>query len=165
MDAKKKTTPGSIDELIPDQRNANRGTEYGQTLLEKSLRELGAGRSILVDQHNNIIAGNKTAETAAAIGLTKIRVVETDGSELVVVKRTDLDIDSKQGRELALADNKVGQVNLDFDMDLVNELGDEFTIDLSGWGMHAFETPKAKAEKDLDELPTQHKCPHCGYEY
>ncbi len=54
-----------IDELIPDGKNANKGTEYGQSLIEKSLRKFGAGRSILIDKNNKIIAGNKTVENAA----------------------------------------------------------------------------------------------------
>ena len=62
--------------------------------MERSLNELGAGRSILIDKNDNIIAGNKTQEAAIKAGITKVRVVETTGDELVAVKRTDVDIDS-----------------------------------------------------------------------
>ena len=54
-----------IDELITDRKNANKGTQAGLRALDKSLRDLGAGRSILVDKHGEIIAGNKTTEKAA----------------------------------------------------------------------------------------------------
>ncbi|HOU22680.1 MAG TPA: hypothetical protein PLN42_00345 [Anaerolineae bacterium] len=37
-------------------------------MLDKSLQELGAGRSILVDRNGRIIAGNKTHEAAAGAG-------------------------------------------------------------------------------------------------
>ena len=137
-----------ISDLTPDQRNANKGREYGQHLLEKSLRELGAGRSILTDKHGNVIAGNKTLDTAAAIGMERIIVVETDGTELVVVKRTDLDIDSKQGRELALADNKVSQANLEFDQAVIDELGNEFGIDLDSWGLGNFDNEEAEEKTE-----------------
>ena len=43
-----------------DSRNANKGTERGLALLDKSLRQYGAGRSILVDKNGRVIAGNKT---------------------------------------------------------------------------------------------------------
>lgn len=112
---KHKTIAGIAD-LTPDPANANRGTKRGLGLLDNSLRQYGAGRSILADKHGVVIAGNKTLERAADIGLP-VRVVETDGTELVVVQRTDLDIDSKQGRELAYADNRVGQVDLDWNPD------------------------------------------------
>jgi len=118
-------------EITPDARNANRGTERGRYMLEKSLEKLGAGRSILLDKHGNIIAGNKTAEVAAAIGLEDVVIVKTDGRQLVAVQRTDLDLDSIEGREMAYADNRVGQVDLDFnpeqialDLESGLELGD-----------------------------------------
>ncbi len=53
-----------ISDLVPDSANANRGTERGSAMIEDSLRKFGAGRSILIDKHGNVIAGNKTLEHA-----------------------------------------------------------------------------------------------------
>jgi hypothetical protein len=139
---------GTIDDLIPDQKNANKGREFGQHLLEKSLRELGSGRSILTDKNGNVIAGNKTLETAAAIGMNDVIIVPSDGTKLIVVQRTDLDIDSKQGRELAIADNKVSQANLEFDENVLQELGEEFGIDLDSWGFSSFDDEDEEVEKE-----------------
>jgi sporulation protein YlmC with PRC-barrel domain len=111
-----------LEDLLPDDINANRGTVRGVGMLEKSLRDFGAGRSILVDKNNRIIAGNKTAEAAGLIGLDDVRVVETDGTKVVVVKRTDIDIDSATGRGLALADNRVAEVGLDWDPEALEKL-------------------------------------------
>jgi hypothetical protein len=55
-----------VADLVPDGRNANRGTPRGRAVLDKSLQELGAGRSILVDRRGRIIAGNKAHGTAVA---------------------------------------------------------------------------------------------------
>ncbi|MHC4361440.1 MAG: ParB N-terminal domain-containing protein, partial [Planctomycetota bacterium] len=74
---------GKIEELTPDRRNANKGTQPGLRALDKSLRELGAGRSILVDKNGEIIAGNKTTERAADIGIEDVIIVPTDGTKLV----------------------------------------------------------------------------------
>lgn len=105
-----------LEELTPDEHNANQGTIRGQAILDHSLRQFGAGRSILVDRNGRVIAGNKTLETAASIGLDQVVVVETDGSKLVAVKRTDLDLeDGEQARLLAYADNRAGEVGLDWD--------------------------------------------------
>ena len=109
------TRTGKLSELTPDHSNANRGTERGRYALEASLRKYGAGRSILIDKHGRIIAGNKTAETAADVGIDDVIVVQTDGRQVVAVQRTDLDLDSNEARELAYADNRVGQLDLDFD--------------------------------------------------
>ena len=90
-----------IDSLRQDTHNFNRGTEEGQQLMERSFKELGAGRSILLDREGNIIAGNKSQQAAIAAGIKKVRVIETTGDELVAVKRTDIDIDSAEGRRMA----------------------------------------------------------------
>ena len=104
-----------VADLTPDASNANRGTERGRYALEASLRKYGAGRSILIDRNGRIIAGNKTAETAADVGIDDVIIVQTDGRQIVAVQRTDLDLDSKEARELAYADNRVGELDLSFD--------------------------------------------------
>ena len=104
-----------LRDLTPDISNANRGTERGRYALEASLRKYGAGRSILIDREGRIIAGNKTAETAADVGIDDVIIVQTDGRQLVAVQRTDLDLDSKEARELAYADNRVAELDLSFD--------------------------------------------------
>ena len=108
-----------LTDLRPDASNANRGTERGRYALETSLRKYGAGRSILLDRHGHIVAGNKTAEVAADVGIDDVIIVQTDGSKLVAVQRTDLDIDSPEGRGLAYADNRVGELSLSWDAEQV----------------------------------------------
>ena len=129
-----KTT--KIKDLIPDNKNFNKGTEYGNSLIEKSLRKFGAGRSILIDKNNRIIAGNKTIENAAAIGLEDLQIVESDGTKIIAVKRTDIDLDSKAGRELALADNATAKANIDWDIETTFEVANEFGFDAGEWGIN-----------------------------
>jgi hypothetical protein len=71
-----------ISQLLPDEKNANLGTERGNAFIERSLREYGAGRSILIDKKGRIIAGNKTIENAAAVGIEEVQVIQTDGRRL-----------------------------------------------------------------------------------
>lgn len=107
-----------ITDLIPDEQNANKGTERGGALLESSLRKLGAGRSVLADRNGRIIAGNKTVERAVDVGLDDVIVVQSDGTKLIVVQRTDLDLSKdKRARELATLDNRVGQLDLDWNVE------------------------------------------------
>lgn len=121
-----------LTDFIPDPRNANKGTEYGREMLGKSLQRLGAGRSIVVDKNNVAIAGNKTLEAAVEAGFDKAIVVETDGTQLVVVRRTDLDLsEDARAKEMAIADNRVGQVSLSWDEEILEELHEE--LDLSDW--------------------------------
>ena len=104
-----------IAQLVLDEKNANKGTKRGRELLEESLEKYGAGRSVLVDRHNRVIAGNKTVEAARAAGMKSISVIETDGSSLVAVRRDDLDLQKDtKARELAIADNRVGELDLEW---------------------------------------------------
>ena len=125
----------NIESLVPDNKNFNKGTEYGDRLMDESLRRFGLGRSILIDKNNRIIAGNKTAEKAADIGFTDVVVVEVDGNQLVAVKRKDIDLDSAKGRELALADNATGKANLAWDEDLISDISAQFNFEPGDWGV------------------------------
>lgn len=124
-----------IEDLIPDDLNFNKGTQFGQSMIEKSLRTFGAGRSILLDKNNKIIAGNKTTEGFASAGMEDVIIIETTGNELVAVKRNDIDLDTKEGRELALADNATAAANLDWDEEAIAKAKEDFGIDNEAWGV------------------------------
>ena len=148
-----KLKQAKVSDLTFDDKNFNKHTEYGMSLIEKSLRNNGAGRSILIDKNNRIIAGNGVVETAAQIGLEDVQIVETDGTKIIAVKRTDIDLDSKQGREMALADNATGAVDLACDEEQVQFAEEEFGMVAEEWGVNLdFETEQPTAtEDDFDE--------------
>ena len=125
----------NIESLVPDNKNFNKGTQFGDHLMDESLRRFGLGRSILIDKNNRIIAGNKTAEKAADIGFTDVVVVEVDGNQLVAVKRKDIDLDSAKGRELALADNATGKANLAWDEELISAMAEKWDFEPGDWGV------------------------------
>ena len=126
---------GKINELVPDDKNMNKHNQYGMSLLEKSISELGLGRSIVVDKNNRIIGGNGVVETAVNLGLEDVIIVPTRGDKLVVVKREDVDLDSEVGRSLALADNAVANVNLEWDEENLSEIKGEWGINEKDWGI------------------------------
>lgn len=137
-----------IDKLIPDDKNFNKGTEYGQHLIETSMRKFGAGRSILLDKNNRIIAGNKATENAGAIGIDDVIIVESDGTKLIAVKRTDIDLDTEIGRELALADNATSKANLSWDEEIIHQLSEQFNFDAQDWGVPEFVDSENEDSKD-----------------
>lgn len=139
-----------IEELRQDNLNFNKGTYEGEVLIKKSLERFKAGRSVLIDKDNNIIAGNKTVSAAATMGM-KVRVIETTGDELVAVKRTDIDIDSKEGRELALADNRTAQINLAWDEPNIEAAEIQFGLDASDFGLEMTDNePTAESKGEID---------------
>lgn len=141
-----------LEELVPDNKNFNKGTQYGEHLMDESIRRFGLGRSILIDKNNRIIAGNKTTEKAADIGFEKVLIVETSGDTLVAVKRTDVDLDSKIGRELALADNATSKANLAWDDTAIAECAEQFDFDPNDWGV---DLSMEDAAPDDEEEPTK----------
>lgn len=119
-------------DLIHDDKNFNKGSEVGAELIKKSFSKFGAGRSILLDKNNRIIAGNKSVEFS---GIDDVQIVESDGTKLIAVKRTDIDLDTPLGREMALADNASAKANIVFDAELIEaEVGvavaEEWKIDI-----------------------------------
>ena len=127
----------SISDLRFDQKNYNKGTEFGHSLINRSVRTFGAGRSILVDRLGNVIAGNKTLDNIIDAGFSEddIIVVQSDGKKLVVVQRTDIDLDSEQGRGLALADNATAKANISWDIDTISQ--DWAPDQMKSWGILA----------------------------
>ena len=140
-----------INQLAQDQHNFNKGTKAGAKMMKRSLEQLGAGRSILIDKDGNIIAGNKTQQAAIEAGIKKVRVVESDGTELVAVKRTDVALDSKQGRELALLDNLTTQINLEWDKAELQSISDEVGMCIEDWGVQLSDLPGAMPEQEVKE--------------
>lgn len=100
-------------------------------LIHKSLLKCGAGRSILLDKENNIIAGNGVYEQASELNIP-VRIIETDGKELIAVKRTDLATDDVQRKELALFDNTTSDSS-EFDIEAV--LKDFDATELAEYGL------------------------------
>ena len=117
-----------LSDLIPDPKNANDGTEYGSSLLERSIRELGAGRSLLLGGDMQVIAGNKTLQAAIDSGFSEVVVVPSDGSRLVAVQRTDIENSNEaKAVAMAIADNRIGELNLSWNPEnlvLASELCD-----------------------------------------
>ena len=113
-----------------DKKNYRKHSEQNKKRIRKSLTECGAGRSVLVDKDGCLIAGNGVYEQAEKMGI-KTRVVETDGTELVVVKRTDLATDDQKRKLLALADNATSDgvewddvtINADFGVETLQDWG------------------------------------------
>ena len=102
-----------------DPSNYRIHTDQNKRLIKKSLAELGAGRSILFDKENCIIAGNGVYEVAQNLGLP-VRIIESDGTELIAIKRTDLSTEDSRRKALALADNYTTDTSI-FDMEAIVE--------------------------------------------
>ena len=118
----------SINDLKQDHKNARKRTNQSAELIQESLKRYGAARSIVIDEDNRILAGNGTIEGAKAAGIKNVRIIETDGDEIIAVKRTGLSEHDKVG--LALADNRTSDLS-DWDAEMLHQLSEE--QDISPW--------------------------------
>nr|MDP9359804.1 hypothetical protein [Chloroflexota bacterium] len=101
-------TVAALASLTPDPRNARRYNERNLAQIEAALREVGAARSVVVDEAGVVLAGNATVQAAMQAGLTRVRVVEAYVTELVAVRRVNLTPEQK--RRLALHDNRAAEL-------------------------------------------------------
>ncbi len=144
--AEKKTT---IKELTLDPNNANKHSQYGTQLLENSIRENGFGRSIVISSDDVIIAGNGTVEGAAAVGMENVRIIETNGHEIIAVKRLDVKSGTAEFYKLALADNVVAKKNIVLDAEVVEAIVKEYP-GAKMWGAIITDPPGLKDRLDDD---------------
>lgn len=140
-----------ISQLRGDPRNPRRRTSRSADRIAHSLQTLGAGRSILIDEAGQIIAGNGVVEAAGQVGIEKVRVVEADGHEIIAVRRTDLTAEQKV--QLAIADNRTSELS-EWDDDVLAALQDE-GVDVADWFRpEELDELIAKGEEDsLEEEP------------
>lgn len=132
-----------------DAHNYRTHDEKNLKLIKKSLKELGAGRSIVIDSEGEIIAGNATYKQAQELGFP-VKVIETDGKSLVVVKRTDLKTQDKKRKKLALADNSTSdKVSYDFD-----HIAADFDLEeLPDWGIEDLPNTSPVQTIEEDDVP------------
>ncbi len=132
-----------VSDISLDNRNYRKHSEKNLKLIRDSLRELGAGRSILIDRDNMIIAGNGVFQQANALGIP-IKIIETDGSKLIAIRRKDLSSEDERRSLLAISDNKTSDES-SFDLRMVLEDFDKAILENLG-----FESFESQLLEDLD---------------
>lgn len=153
------TTTTTADKLVPDQRNANDHTEHGTLLLEKGLRQNKLGRSILISNDNVIIAGNGVHGKATELGIKKVRIIETTGDEIIAVKRTDIESNTREFFNMALSDNIIAAENISMNAEVVQAIGQEYNIE--DWIVETEQQSTARQDEfilpDIDKVKTDIK--------
>jgi len=161
----------TIADLQFDIENSRRRTERSSSMLMDSLQEVGAARSIVIDEKGVILAGNGTIEAAGQVGIQKVQVIDVDGETIVAVRRKGLT--KEQKKRLAYFDNRTGELadwnleqikaDLEAGIDLKgfwreDELG-EMLAELQG---NLLEGESQTSEAEAGETCT---CPKCGFQW
>lgn len=112
----------SIGDLIADPKNARRHNPRNVGVIEDSLQEVGAARSIVIDENNVVLAGNGVLEAAGNVGIEKLQIVDADGETIIAVRRTGLT--EAQKKRLALFDNRANELS-EWSPDILAQLQQE----------------------------------------
>jgi DNA modification methylase len=121
--------PKTLKDLVPDAQNARRHPDRNLAMIVESLQQVGAARSIVIDESNVVRAGNGTLEAAKRLGMKKLQIVDADGETLVAVRRRGLT--PAQKLALALYDNRSAEL-AEWDPAMLQKLAGELGgIDLS----------------------------------
>jgi len=118
----------NISKLHKDPRNARTRDSRAIDFLQQSLRDVGAARSIVIDENDLILAGNGTVSAAEGLGISKLQIVEAEGDTIIAVRRRGLT--DEQKTRLSLYDNRTAEL-AEWDTDVLKELSEE--VDLSGF--------------------------------
>ena len=113
-------------DLLPYINNAKKHSADQVAMLAASIKEFGFNNPILTDGDNGVIAGHGRLQAAQKLGLETVPTIELSH------------LSAAQKKAYILADNRLGEVGTEWDMELVNlELealqGLEFDLSLTGF--------------------------------
>jgi len=98
-----------IADLTSDPVNAREHNPRNIGMIGDSLQEVGAWRSIGIDEDGVVYMGNGVVEAAQERGLRRVLVVDADGETVVAVRRTGLSQEMKH--RAALYDNRSAELS------------------------------------------------------
>jgi hypothetical protein len=128
-----------------DKRNTNLHTPEGMELLDKSVKKVGVIESYTISNDGVVISGNARHEIIKDNFTKEPIVIETDGTEAIIIKRTDIESNTKKFHEASILANTTAHKNYNLDTDLIEEIIEEFDIDKNEMGIEDVLTDEEKA--------------------
>lgn len=111
-----------VADFRPATKNANKHSARGLGALQKSVQSDGWIGAMTTAADGEMIAGSARIETAAQVFGVDAEpiVIESDGTRPIIVKRTDIpQADDPRAVRLALADNRVQELDLTWDVEVL----------------------------------------------
>ena len=97
-----------LDALTEDPDNLPLHTDQNIGMITDSIKAVGFGRSIVLDDEDIVRAGNGTLKAARRAGPKKVRIIDVEGDEVIAVRRKNLTAEQK--KLLAMFDNRAGEL-------------------------------------------------------
>lgn len=151
----------NIGDLKPDPNNSRRHNPRNIGQIVDSLHEVGASRSIVINDEGYILAGNGVVEAAALAGIENVQVVDVDGETIVAVRRKGLT--KEQQTRLALFDNRTAelaewdtdQLKLEFDAGMLEGMFSDIEANI----LLGNEPGEGEWGSAFDKLPDEDRAP------
>jgi hypothetical protein len=143
-----------------DKRNTNLHTDEGLQLLDKSIDKVGIIESYTISNDGVVISGNARHEKISAKITKEPIVIETDGTEAIIIKRTDIESNTKKFHEASILANTTAHKNYNLDTELIEEIAIEYDIDIEEVGVEVVESVSDSDDFGTDfSLPDGDKAP------
>ena len=136
----------TLSDLTPDPANRRKHTPRNIGMIVSALHEVGAARSIVVDEDGTILAGNGVVDAAAEAGIERVQVIDADGETIIAVRRTGQT--DEQKRRLALFDNRAAELAAWDTEQIARDLAERLSFD----GLFTDEEISTILEQAADDL-------------
>ena len=137
-----------IKELKPYKKNAKKHPKEQVEQIANSIKEFGFTQPVLIDKHNNVVAGHGRVLGAKKAGLKEVPTLCLD------------DLTEEQIKAYRLADNKLNES--DWDFTLVDEEIDRLLVSDIDMSLFGFDMPMddIELEKEMREVKFKTKEKH-----
>jgi hypothetical protein len=119
-----------IGDLSPDPANLREHDARNRDTIRASLRRFGAGRSVVIDAHGMVVAGNGTLAEAREAGIGEVLIVDPEPGQIVAVRRKEWT--ATEATAYAIADNRSTDLSSFRDDDLAETLR---SLELDGFDL------------------------------
>lgn len=145
--------------------------------LETSMQGDGWIGAITAAADGEVFDGSARLEVAAAAELVDAITVHTDGTRPVVIVRDDIpSADDPRAARLAIAANRIAELNLDMDPAILSSIIDAGVDIGTLYAEHELAALLDKESSDVvippqsfpsydESIATEHRCPSCGYQW
>lgn len=170
-------TKRRLTEYRPQERNANQHTPMGLKALETSIQADGWIGAMTAAADGEIFDGSARIETGVGSGFADAVIVESDGTTPIIIVRTDIaSADDPRAKRLGLMANRVAELNLSWNADLIASLVQEAPSEnatlqalMQNLVADAGNAPPDIDFKEYDESTADDvqycECPNCGHTF
>ena len=161
--------------------NVNRHSARGMGLLNHVMGKDGWISAITVANDGETFAGSARLETAIDRFGDDAEpiVIDSDGTRPIIVRRTDIaNADDPRAVRLGIADNRIHDVNADYDAEILASIAEEVDIsdmyfddelaaivDADSEEALEYHPESSAKEVDVDGFEFDCKCPKCGFSF